>query len=236
LSHTPPATDRVPHQPLEAPTVLQERAVLPERACSQAPTGTNERIDSQEQTGPQELIRSQELIDSQEKANSEKRNPSLGPCFSLAPYSFSLVSVLLRLPQCPTFSFITVHCSATPPEQEVDVAEIRQWHKKRGWRDVGYHFVIRRSGDVELGRPLSQTGAHVKGHNKGNIGVCLVGGCNAEQQPEDNFTLAQRKALFGLMTALQEQFLISDENVKGHKDWGVNKACPVMRLRADVKS
>jgi len=97
---------------------------------------------------------------------------------------------------------------------------------------VGYHFVIRRNGDVELGRPLSQTSAHVKGHNKGNIGICLVGGCNAELQPEDSFTLAQRKALFGFMAALQEQFLISDENVKGHKDWGVNKACPVMALRA----
>ncbi|MFA0031240.1 N-acetylmuramoyl-L-alanine amidase [Vibrio sp. 10N.261.49.A12] len=175
---------------------------------------------------------SQELADSEERASTEERSPSLEPCFSLAPYSFSLVSVLLRLPHCPAFSFITVHCSATPPQQDVDVAEIRRWHKKKGWRDVGYHFVIRRNGDVELGRPLSQTGAHVKGHNKGNIGVCLVGGCNAELQPEDNFTLAQRKALFGLMAALQEQFLISDENVKGHKDWGVNKACPVLKIKA----
>ncbi|MEZ8943693.1 N-acetylmuramoyl-L-alanine amidase [Vibrio sp. 10N.247.311.12] len=201
MSNTPPATDRVPNQLLEA-SVLQERA------------DTKERIDSEEQASKMELI------------------PSLEPCLPSASYSFSLVSVLLRLPHCPPYSFITVHCSATPPQQDVGVAEIRQWHKKRGWRDVGYHFVIRRNGDVQLGRPLSQTGAHVKGHNKGNIGVCLVGGCNAELQPEDNFTLAQRKALFGLMAALQEQFLISDENVKGHKDWGVNKACPVLKIKA----
>ncbi|WP_373938654.1 N-acetylmuramoyl-L-alanine amidase [Vibrio kanaloae] len=181
----------------------------------------------------------QERDDSQKQAHSEKQAgkvefiPSLEPCLPSASYSFSLVSVLLRLPHCPPYSFITVHCSATPSEQDVHVADIRRWHKKRGWRDVGYHFVIRRNGDVELGRPLSQTGAHVKGHNKGNIGVCMVGGCNSELQPEDNFTLAQRKALFGLVAALQEQFLISDENVKGHKDWGVNKACPVVRLRAD---
>ncbi|PTP73722.1 N-acetylmuramoyl-L-alanine amidase [Vibrio splendidus] len=202
MSNTPPATDRVPHQPLKASAVLQERA------------DTKERIDSEEQASKVELI------------------PSLEPCLPSASYSFSLVSVLLRLPHCPAFSFITVHCSATPPQQDVDVAEIRRWHKKKGWRDVGYHFVIRRNGDVELGRPLSQTGAHVKGHNKSNIGICLVGGCNADLQPEDNFTLAQRKALFGLMAALQEQFLISDENVKGHKDWGVNKACPVLKIKS----
>ena len=201
MSNTSPATDRVPHQSLEAP-VLQERA------------DTKERIDSEEQASKVELI------------------PSLEPCLPSASYSFSLVSVLLRLPHCPPYSFITVHCSATPPQQDVGVAEIRRWHKKKGWRDVGYHFVIRRNGDVELGRPLSQTGAHVKGHNKGNIGICIAGGCNAELQPEDNFTLAQRKALFGLIAALQEQFLISDENVKGHKDWGVNKACPVLKIKA----
>ncbi|WP_122082599.1 N-acetylmuramoyl-L-alanine amidase [Vibrio coralliirubri] len=202
MSNTPPATDRVPHQPLEA------------------------------------SADSQELADSEERASTVELIPSLEPClpsaspFLLTPYAFSLVSVLLRLPHCPPYSFITVHCNATPPQQDVGVAEIRQWHKKRGWRDVGYHFVIRRNGDVQLGRPLSQTGAHVEGHNKGNIGICLVGGCNADLQPEDNFTLAQRKALFGLMAALQEQFLISDENVKGHKDWGVNKACPVLKIKA----
>lgn len=206
MSNTPPATDRVPHQPLEAPAVLQERT------CSQEPSGSREPTD----------LQTEELI------------PSLEPCLSPASYSLSLVSVLLRLPFCPPYSFITVHCSATSPKQDIGEADIRRWHKKKGWRDVGYHFVIRRNGDVELGRPLSQTGAHVKGHNKGNIGVCMVGGCNTELQPEDNFTLAQRKALFGLMAALQEQFLISDENVKRHKDWGVNKTCPVMKIKADA--
>ncbi|MEZ9345006.1 N-acetylmuramoyl-L-alanine amidase [Vibrio cyclitrophicus] len=186
---------------------------MPERAC------TEEQNCSRDQEG------------SEEQASKVKLIPSLDPCLPSASYSFSLVSVLLRLPHCPPYSFITVHCSATPPEQDVNVAEIRRWHKEKGWRDVGYHFVIRRSGDVELGRPLSQTGAHVKGHNKSNIGICIVGGCNTDLQPEDNFTLSQRKALFGLVAALQEQFLISDENVKGHKDWGVNKACPVVRLR-----
>ena len=192
MSNTPPATDRVPHQQLEAPVVLQEQA------------------------SKVELI------------------PSLEPCLPSVSYSFSLVSVLLRLPHFPTYSFITVHCSTTPPKQDVDVAEIRRWHKKKGWREVGYHFVIRRNGDVQLGRPLSQTGAHVKGHNKGNIGGCMIGGCNTVLQPEDNSTLAQRKALFGLMAALQEQFLISDEKVKRHKDWGENKACPVVALRTDA--
>ncbi|WP_299686087.1 N-acetylmuramoyl-L-alanine amidase [uncultured Vibrio sp.] len=204
---------------------------MPEQAYTEEQACTEEQANSQEEVDTEEQHSSQQQAKPKQQADKLTFIPSLDPCFSLAPYSFSLVSVLLRLPHCPPYSFITVHCSATPPDQDIGVAEIRRWHKERGWRDVGYHFVIHRNGDVAIGRPLSQTGAHVKGHNKGNIGVCIVGGCNSDLQPEDNFTLAQRKALFSLVSALQEQFLISDENVKGHKDWGVNKACPVMKLR-----
>lgn len=56
--------------------------------------------------------------------------------------------------------------------------EIRSWHtsKPRWWSDIGYHFVVRRSGLVEVGRPLSKMGAHCLGHNENSIGVCWVGG------------------------------------------------------------
>jgi len=77
LSNTPPATDQVSHQPLEAPAVLQEQT------CSQEPVGSRDRAGSKEQASQVELI------------------PSLEPCLPSASYSFSLVSVLLRLPHCP---------------------------------------------------------------------------------------------------------------------------------------
>lgn len=38
---------------------------------------------------------------------------------------------------------IFVHCAATKPSQDIGVREIRQWHKEKGWLDIGYHFVIR---------------------------------------------------------------------------------------------
>lgn len=125
-------------------------------------------------------------------------------------------------------SHITVHCSATPAAMDIGVTEIRQWHLARGWSDIGYHFVIRRCGVVQQGRPLSKMGAHVRGHNKGNIGICLIGGYDDALQAQDNFTFAQRKALFGLIAKLQRQFKIKDEDVRGHNEWDGGKACPVM--------
>jgi N-acetyl-anhydromuramyl-L-alanine amidase AmpD len=74
-------------------------------------------------------------------------------------------------------SKIILHSSDTPPSMDIGVAEIRQWHLERGFRDIGYHYVIRRNGIVELGRHEDIKGAHCKdgGGNNDSLGICLVG-------------------------------------------------------------
>ena len=55
---------------------------------------------------------------------------------------------------------IIIHCTATPEGRDVTIGEVRKWHVVRGWRDVGYHYLIRLDGTVETGRPIEQVGAH----------------------------------------------------------------------------
>jgi len=71
---------------------------------------------------------------------------------------------------------IVWHCSATRPNQHIGASHIREWHLAKGWSDIGYHLVIPRSGDLELGRPLDVVGAHVNGFNAYTVAVCMVGG------------------------------------------------------------
>jgi peptidoglycan hydrolase-like protein with peptidoglycan-binding domain len=59
-------------------------------------------------------------------------------------------------------SEIIVHCTATPEGKDYTVADIRSWHKQRGWSDIGYHYVVYRDGRVMTGRPVGQVGAHVR--------------------------------------------------------------------------
>lgn len=122
--------------------------------------------------------------------------------------------------------YIVVHCAATKPSQDIGVAEIRDWHVKgNGWRDVGYHYIIRRDGRVEDGRPIAQAGAHVAGYNSNSIGVCLVGGVDDKGQPEANYTSAQWEALKSKLRALKQQF--PQAAIQGHRDFPkVAKACP----------
>lgn len=121
--------------------------------------------------------------------------------------------------------FITVHCSATPPESDVGTDEIRRWHKGKGWEDVGYHYVIRRNGTVEAGRSLDFQGAHVEGHNHEAIGICLVGGVRRDLSPDANFTAVQYTSLETLINLLLPRY--PGATVRGHRDFpGVTKACP----------
>lgn len=126
---------------------------------------------------------------------------------------------------------IAVHCSATPPHMDIGVKEIREWHKRRGWRDIGYHGVIRRDGTREYGRPFDQIGAHVKGHNKDSLGICMIGGVNQRLKPENNFTPAQFYELRKWINELKTEYPI--EVVQGHRDYpNVSKACPSFDVRA----
>ena len=71
---------------------------------------------------------------------------------------------------------IVFHCSATKPSQDIGRPEIEAWHKAKGWTAIGYHYVIKRDGALQLGRPLEAIGAHVEGFNSHSVGVCMVGG------------------------------------------------------------
>ena len=138
---------------------------------------------------------------------------------------------------------LVVHCSATRPAMDIGVKEIRQWHMQPkakgglGASDVGYHYVIRRNGAVEPGRPEDKAGAHVAGHNANTIGICLVGGVSQAdfRKAENNFTPAQFRALKSVLTILTGRY--PGAVVKGHRDFkGVAKACPSFDARGWAKA
>lgn len=129
---------------------------------------------------------------------------------------------------------IVIHCSATKPTQDIGLREIRMWHKQQGWLDVGYHFIIKRDGTVEEGRPVDTVGSHVKNHNSNSVGICLVGGVDAKMKPEANFTDAQWAALDDVVLKLRK--LHPTASVKGHNEFDKGKACPSFNVQSWLKS
>lgn len=138
--------------------------------------------------------------------------------------------------------YIVVHCSATPRGANITAEDVNGWHIERGWREIGYHFFIRRNGQLEIGRDLDERGAHVAGHNKDSLSVCLAGGIDNSGRPENNFTQVQFQTLRAVLTMLNV-LAINAETV-GHRDLSPDldgdgvieehewlKACPCFDVR-----
>ncbi len=127
---------------------------------------------------------------------------------------------------------IVIHCTATPEGRDHDVADIRRWHLKRGFNDIGYHFLVHIDGTVEYGRPLKKTGAHTSGQNKNSIGIAYVGGMSKDmKKAKDTRTKEQKDALVKLIKQLIYTYN-KDMQIFGHRDFA-NKACPSFDARKE---
>lgn len=119
---------------------------------------------------------------------------------------------------------IIVHCSATPEGKDFTVADITRWHRQRGFRTIGYHYVVYRDGSVHTGRQEGEIGAHCTGHNACSIGICYIGGLAADgKTAKDTRTPEQRKALLMLLRRLRAKY--PNAKIHGHRDFAA-KACP----------
>lgn len=125
---------------------------------------------------------------------------------------------------------------------DATAAGIRKYHvEHNGWRDIGYHFVVRKSGLIEDGRPLTQTGAHAEGAND-SIGICVAGDGDHEV-----WTLAQSDTVRELAASLLTRFKLPLEKLCGHHEVEqvlggkpTTKTCPgklidMNNVRAEVR-
>lgn len=123
---------------------------------------------------------------------------------------------------------IILHCSATEEGKDIDAATIRSWHVNgNGWKDIGYHYVIRLDGSLESGRAIDEAGAHVKGHNADSIGICYIGGLR-DGKPADTMTELQELMFLELVQSLRKVFGYMP--ISGHNEYS-SKACPSFNVQ-----
>lgn len=124
---------------------------------------------------------------------------------------------------------IIIHCADTPPDMDIGFVEIDEWHHANGWMSptgisCGYHYIIRRDGRLEIGRPETEIGAHCKGQNRHSVGVCMVGGKGG-----CNFTAKQWGELHRLIVSLSSKHHTA--SVHGHNEFS-SKECPTFDVRS----
>jgi len=127
---------------------------------------------------------------------------------------------------------IIIHCSATREcDDSINAEVIDRWHKDRGWKGIGYHYVVLMDGTIETGRMVDQCGAHTKGHNCESIGVCYIGGVESDgKTPKDTRTPGQIGSLLELLLVLRKMY--PGAKIHSHRDFAA-KACPSFDATAE---
>ena len=122
--------------------------------------------------------------------------------------------------------WLIVHCASSRADRDYTVEQMLRDHKARGFRTIGYHFYIRRNGEVTQHRHLLEVGAHCRPYNRCSIGICYEGGLSADGKPKDTRTKEQRYQLQQLLVKLHRLFPAA--LVRGHSEMpgATPKACP----------
>lgn len=133
-----------------------------------------------------------------------------------------------------TITLLIIHCSATVEGKDITAKDIDRWHRDRGWKGIGYHYVVRLDGTIEKGRNEEEIGAHCKGHNSHSIGICYVGGLDKNGKPKDTRTEEQKMALQDLVRFLKKRH--RKAIVVSHHTFDPKKACPCFDAEKEFKS
>ena len=121
---------------------------------------------------------------------------------------------------------IVIHHTGNPWDDDLSAEEIHESHQALGWSGIGYHYVIRKDGSIEEGRPHWAVGAHAEGENSHSIGVHLCG--NFEIAVPTAEQIESCAYLIGWLCELYD--LVPNSNhVKGHRDL-MPTACPGRNL------
>ena len=113
-------------------------------------------------------------------------------------------------------NLIVVHCSATRADRDFTENDLEVCHRHRGFNGAGYHFYIRKNGDIKNTRPLEKPGAHALGYNAHSIGICYEGGLDVRYRPADTRAEWQKHSLRVLIRTLLMDY--PGCRVCGHRD------------------
>lgn len=111
---------------------------------------------------------------------------------------------------------IVIHCSATREDRPFTEHDLDIAHRLRGFDKIGYHFYVRRNGDIRSTRPVERVGAHARGHNANSIGICYEGGLDHYGVAKDTRTEWQKHSLRVLVRVLKLDY--PEAKVVGHRD------------------
>lgn len=126
---------------------------------------------------------------------------------------------------------LVVHCTGTEASATIEGIK-RYWKDVLDWKNPGYHFIVKPSGEILQLLDIAIPSNGVKGKNSTLINICYIGGLNALKQHKDTRTPQQKESILKKLKQLKGQFPAAI--IQGHRDFpGVTKSCPCFDAKAE---
>ena len=120
-----------------------------------------------------------------------------------------------------------MHCTDTRPSVSVD--HVMQIFKQRGWRNPGYHYLVKPDGSAVPILPEAEIANGAKGYNSISRHVVYTGGLDKKGKPKDTRTVAQKEALKRYVLDFHRRF--PGVKIIGHNEVAA-KDCPCFDVQA----
>lgn len=117
---------------------------------------------------------------------------------------------------------IVIHHTGNPEDDDLSAEEIHESHQNKGWAGIGYHYVIRKDGTIEQGRPIETIGAHAYGENWHTIGIHVCGNFELAEPTDE-----QIESLAVLVAWIADKYCleINSDTVLAHRDLMPTDCC-----------
>lgn len=113
-----------------------------------------------------------------------------------------------------------MHCTATPVTATIENIR-RYWKEVLGWANPGYHYIIKRDGEIISITDEDRIANGVAGNNRYSIHISYIGGVDEKGKPLDNRTMEQKEAMYGKLIELAKKY--PDVIIRGHRDFSPDK-------------
>jgi hypothetical protein len=127
-------------------------------------------------------------------------------------------------------------------QPHIGAEDIHQWHLSDGKSGCAYHYIFKRDGSIQRGRPINIEGAHALelGHNKYSIGVSHIAGYNCVSGTPDPDRFISAESISDAQWKAQKDFLevfyrvFPGGQVLGHNQIDDNKIDPGFDIDAYI--
>ena len=148
------------------------------------------------------------------------------------PNIYELINLIMECNITRRVTRLVFHCTATHQTATVE-GILRHWRERRGWKNPGYHIIVKPDGSWTQLSDFNNVTNGVRGINATSIHIAYIGGIDRNARPLDNRTDEQKEVFEVAYNTFKEK--MPELTFHAHYEFS-RKACPSFDVEKWIES